>query len=210
MNGQAKITFGRVMSEGLEIGMKNALSLVGATVLWLLTIWIPYLNVGTTIAMTTIPIELSKGKVISPLFIFDGKYRQYMGEYFTLIGLMMIALIPAYLFLIVPGIIIGIGWSLAFYILLDKGVAPGEALIRSNKATYGYKWTIFGVQVVLYIAYSIATMILGMIPFLGWLLVIISMVIYVVAQLGCSAVIYRDLTAEESAQPAEATEQPAE
>lgn len=93
---------------------------------------------------------------------------------------------------------------------MDKGVAPGEALIRSNKATYGYKWTIFGVQVVLYIANSIATMILGMIPFLGLLLVIITMVIYVVAQLGCSAVIYRDLTAEESAQPAEATEQPAE
>lgn len=46
--------------------------MLGATVLWLLTIWIPYLNVGTTIAMATIPIELSKGKVISPLFIFDG------------------------------------------------------------------------------------------------------------------------------------------
>lgn len=45
--------------------------------------------------MNTIPIELSKGKVISPLFIFDGKYRKYMGEYFTLIGLMYLAIIPA-------------------------------------------------------------------------------------------------------------------
>ena len=109
----------------------------------LLTIWIPYLNVGTTIAMATIPIELSKGKVISPLFIFDGKYRKFMGEYFTLIGLMYLAIIPALFFMIVPGIIISIGWSLAIYILLDKGVAPGEAMIQSNKATYGYKWTIF-------------------------------------------------------------------
>ena len=72
--------------------------MLGATVLWLLTIWIPYLNVGTTIAMNTIPIELSKGKVISPLFIFDGKYRKYMGEYFTLIGLMYLAIIPALFF----------------------------------------------------------------------------------------------------------------
>ena len=69
-----------------------------------------------------------------------------MGEYFTLIGLMYLAIIPALFFMIIPGIIISIGWSLAIYILLDKGVAPGEAMIRSNKATYGYKWTIFGVS----------------------------------------------------------------
>ena len=97
--------------------------------------------------MTTIPIELSKGRVISPLFIFDGKYRKFMGEYFTLIGLMYLAIIPALFFMIVPGIIISIGWSLAIYILLDKG------------------------------------------------LFLVS-IVYTVAALGCSAVIYRDLTAE--------------
>lgn len=83
--------------------------------------------------MNTIPIELSKGKVISPLFIFDGKYRKYMGEYFTLIGLMYLAIIPALFFMIIPGIIISIGWSLAIYILLDKGVAPGEAMFEATK-----------------------------------------------------------------------------
>lgn len=139
MDTQKKITVTGVLSEGIGLGIKNAVSMLGATVLWLLTIWIPYLNVGTTIAMATIPIELSKGKVISPLFIFDGKYRKFMGEYFTLIGLMYLAIIPALFFMIVPGIIISIGWSLAIYILLDKGVAPGEAMIQSNKATYGYQ-----------------------------------------------------------------------
>lgn len=84
METHKKITVTGVLSEGIGLGIKNAVSMLGATVLWLLTIWIPYLNVGTTIAMNTIPIELSKGKVISPLFIFDGKYRKYMGEYFTL------------------------------------------------------------------------------------------------------------------------------
>ena len=39
-----------------------------------------YLNVGTTIAMATIPIELSKRKSYFSLFIFDGKYRKFMGE----------------------------------------------------------------------------------------------------------------------------------
>ena len=153
METHKKITVTGVLSEGIGLGIKNAVSMLGATVLWLLTIWIPYLNVGTTIAMNTIPIELSKGKVISPLFIFDGKYRKYMGEYFTLIGLMYLAIIPALFFMIIPGIIISIGWSLAIYILLDKGVAPGEAMIRSNKATYGYKWTIFGVSFLLGLAF---------------------------------------------------------
>ena len=73
MEAQRKISVVSVLSEGVGLGLKNAPSLLGAVILWLLTIWVPYINVGTTIAIQTIPIELSKGKVISPLFIFDGK-----------------------------------------------------------------------------------------------------------------------------------------
>ena len=196
METQKKITVMGVLSEGMSLGIKNAVSLLVATVLWIVTIWIPYLNVGTTIAMTTIPIELSKGKVISPVFIFDSKYRKYMGEYFTLIGLMAMAVIPALFFMIVPAIVISLGWSLAIYILLDKGVAPGEAMVQSNKATYGYKWTIFGVQLILGLAYSILSFIFGLIPLLGILLVLCLIIAYVIISMGCSAVIYRNLTAE--------------
>lgn len=207
METQKKISVMSVLSEGISLGMKNAVSLLVATVLWIVTIWIPYLNVGTTIAMTTIPIELSKGKVISPVFIFDSKYRKYMGEYFTLIGLMLMAIIPALFFMIVPGIVISIGWSLAIYILLDKGVAPGEAMVLSNKATYGYKWTIFGVQFILSLAYSILSWIFGLIPFLGFLLVLCVIIAYVIIGMGCSAVIYRNLTAE-TQETSETTETP--
>ena len=196
METQKKITVMGVLSEGMSLGIKNAVSLLVATVLWIVTIWIPYLNVGTTIAMTTIPIELSKGKVISPVFIFDSKYRKYMGEYFTLIGLMAMAVIPALFFMIVPAIVISLGWSLAIYIFLDKGVAPGEAMVQSNKATYGYKWTIFGVQFILGLAYSILSFIFGLIPLLGILLVLCLIIAYVIISMGCSAVIYRNLTAE--------------
>ena len=162
METHKKITVTGVLSEGIGLGIKNAVSMLGATVLWLLTIWIPYLNVGTTIAMNTIPIELSKGKVISPLFIFDGKYRKYMGEYFTL-----------------------------------------------NKATYGYKWTIFGVSFLLGLAFYVLMMIIFNIASGGFamLLLFIIAIVYTVAALGCTAVIYRNLTAE--AQP-EATETAAE
>lgn len=206
MEAQGKITVSNVLSEGFGIGMKNSVSLLVATVLWFITIWIPYLNVGTTIAMSSIPIELSKGKVVSPTFIFDSKYRRYMGEYFTLLGLMGIAIIPAFFFMIVPAIIIAIGWSLAIFILLDKGVAPGEALVRSNKATYGYKLTIFGIQLILGVSYIVLVAIFSLIPILGILLVLCLMICYVVINLGCYAVIYRDLVGADCEQEKEVTD----
>ncbi|NDW11096.1 hypothetical protein [Dysgonomonas sp. 520] len=194
MNTGNKITLQGVLQEGVGIGVKNLLSLVGAVVMWILTIWIPYINVGTTIAIFSIPIELSKGGVISPLFIFDAKYRQYMGEFFTLIGLMSIAIIPAMMFMLVPGIIISIGWSLAIYLLLDKKLSPTQAMMKSNQATYGYKWTIFGVTFVLYIAFLLLSSLLGLLGVVGTILIVIAYIFYMVIILGCNAVIYRDLT----------------
>ena len=82
--------------------------------------------------------------------------------------------------------------------LLDKGVAPGEAMIQSNKATYGYKWTIFGISFLLGLAFYILLSIIFAIAdggFAMFLLFLIS-IVYTVASLGCSAVIYRNLTAE--------------
>lgn len=194
MNTEKKITVSGVLQEGIGIGLKNAVSLIVAVLLWIITIWIPYLNVGTTIAMATIPAELSKGKVISPTFIFDAKYRKYMGEFFSLIGLMFMSIFPALFFFIVPAYVIAIGWSLAIYIMLDKGVSPTQALIQSNNATYGYKWTIFFVMLILGIVYYIGVMIFTHIPFLGAILIFVLILIYQVAALGCMAVIYRNLT----------------
>jgi len=198
MNVVKKITVGGVLSEGIGIGLKNSISLLLATLLWLVTFWIPYLNVGTSIAMATIPIELSKGKIISPTFIFDAKYRKYMGEYFSLMGLMFMSIFPALFFMVVPAYVIAIGWSLAVYIMLDKGVSPSEALIRSNKATYGYKWTIFLVMLVIVVIYYILIGIFSLIPFLGGILIVVTILVFMVALLGCFAVIYRDLTKDES------------
>ena len=201
-----KITYVGVLSEGLTISVKNIASIAGAVVLWLLTIWVPYINVGTTIAIQTMPVELSKGKVISPLFIFDEKYRKYMGEYFTLTGLICMSVFPALLFMLVPGIIISIGWSLAYYILVDKGVAPGEALVRSNNATSGYKWIIFGINVTIGIIYMILAKIFGLIPGTsGTIMILIAFIAVSVYALSCSAVMYRNLTAEDTPAPAATT-----
>ena len=39
----------------------------------------------------------------------------------------------AMIFLVVPGIVLGIIWSQALYLVLDKGVNPAKALSLSNK-----------------------------------------------------------------------------
>ena len=74
-----KLNIIATIKDGIAIGMINFLSLVLTAVLYVVTIWIPYLNVGTTIAMASLPAELAKGNVVNPLFIFDGKYRKNMG-----------------------------------------------------------------------------------------------------------------------------------
>ena len=212
---EKKITVFGVIGEGFSIGMKNSLSLLGAVILYALTIWIPYLNVGTTIAMCSIPVELSKGKVISPFFIFDARYRKYMGEFFLLLGFVSIAVVPLILFGFFPAIVISLAWSLAVFLLLDKGVSPGEALIQSNKLTYGYKWTLFFISLVLGL---IATVILlypifalmdlaggctfdslesmeaVFIPWWPIIMIIIVSLVFQFASLGASAVVYRKLT----------------
>jgi hypothetical protein len=200
--GQPKITVMEVISEGLQIGLKNFFSLFLASILYVLTIWIPYINVGTTIAMQTLPIELSKNtqSMISPTFLFGAKYRQYMGEYFTLIGLMFMSLFPAFLFGIIPGIIINLGWSLALYLMIDKEVSPTESLVMSNKMTYGYKWTIFFVYLLLSVLMMVAVFLvaflfgLAKLDLLGQLFSLLVMVLWMVAKIGCDTVIYRNLS----------------
>lgn len=147
-----KVSFRLIFAEALEIGVKNAPSIIGCVVLWLLTIWVPYINVGTTIAINMLPIELAKGGVISPLGIFDAKYRKYMGDFLITTGLMIIPVFIASLFMIVPGIVLSIAWSLAYFFLFEKKKNPMQAISASNEATYGSKWTMFFVLLAFVVA----------------------------------------------------------
>jgi hypothetical protein len=81
------LSLGGIITQGIKLGIFNIISIFIATILWALTIWIPYLNVGTTIGLLSMPIGISKGNIMSPTEIFNPKYRQYMGEYFIFIGL---------------------------------------------------------------------------------------------------------------------------
>lgn len=97
---------------------------------------------------------------MNPLAIFDGKYRKYMGEFFSCIGMMMLSIIPALFFMVVPAIIISIGWMFAIMLLVDKEMNPAEAMTASTRYTYGYKWTIFFSYLLIYILGTICASIL--------------------------------------------------
>jgi uncharacterized membrane protein len=174
-------------------GLKNIISLIGATLLWMLTIWIPYLNVGTTIAMLTIPIELSKGNVVNPTFIFDSKYRKYMGEFFILNGIQSMAVAIGFAFFIIPGIVMSIAWSMSNLLLLDKEMGPMEALAQSNKLTYGNKWRMFFSQLVLGLVIGISLFIFGLIPAVGIVLQFIVIVLASPIMFSLQAYFYKTL-----------------
>lgn len=149
------LDFSETLRDSLCIGIKNAPSIMAAVVLYLVTIWIPYINIGTTIAITLLPTQLAKGEVINPASIFDSKYRRYMGEYLITTGLMILPILIAFAFLYIPGIVLSLAWSLSYYFLIEKGKNPMEAIKASNDATYGSKWTMFFVSLVVGVLFGI-------------------------------------------------------
>ena len=204
MNKKLKIM--ATIKDGIAIALLNYLSLILTLVLYIVTIWIPYLNVGTTIAVNSLPAEMAKGTVINPLFIFDGKYRRNMGEYFILNVLMAGAILIGFLFGLIPGFVISIAWSFAIVLFVDKDMSAMDALHESNRLTYGHKWRIFGVGAILIICLELVIGILQFIFGIGevsWLetigaIITVILVIFTIpAILGVEASIYKQLTSGE-------------
>ncbi len=179
-----RLDFATTLQDAIAIGLKNAPSVIAAVALWLVTIWVPYINVGTTIAITLLPTRLAKGEIVNPLGIFDSKYRRYMGEYFITMGLMVFPILIGLIFMIVPAIVLSLAWTLSYYFLFEKGKNPIQAIKASNDATYGSKWTMFAVQLVVGIIVGI---VLGIFRFLcdtidvGFITFIVMFVLYVLA-----------------------------
>lgn len=157
-----ELTVGTLIKGGFSKGFKNFLPLAVNMILWILTIWIPYLNVGTTIGLAAIAIKMSKGSMISAVEIFNPIYRKRMGEYFLTLTFLYSGVVLGLIFLIIPGIVLLIGWSLATLLVVGKELNPLEAMNESNKLTYGKKWKIFWANLVLVIIVVVAVGIFGL------------------------------------------------
>jgi len=191
------------IKDGIEIGVKNLVPIFVNIILYVLTVWIPYINVGTTIGLLVGVIsKASKGEVIPLTEIFDAKYRKYMGEFFLTCGFMGIGIGVGMIFFIIPGIVIAIAWYLAPMLAIDKGKNPSEAITLSNNITYGNKWRIFGIFFLVGLVYFVVVLILmgigtatrssGVIGFMGFLSFIIG-IFYFFVIVGLQASLYKQL-----------------
>lgn len=194
---EKKLAVGAIIKDGLDIGLKNAVPILVNTLLWILTIWIPYLNIGTTIGMIVgIVSKASKGETISMTEIFNPAYRKYMGEFFLTSGLVSMGVFAGLIFFIIPGCVIAIAWSLALLLAVDKAKNPMEAISLSNKVTYGNKLTIFLAQLILMVVSGVLGMIFLKIPAIGWLLYLAVILLTVFVGIGMQAYIYKTLCAD--------------
>ncbi len=174
-----------IIKKSFEKGLKNMVPLLVNVILWILTMWIPYLNVGTTIGLFVgITTKMAKDQSISMTEIFEPAYRKRMGEFFLASSFIGMGVWIGFMFFVIPGIVIGLSWSLAVLLVIDKELSPMEAINKSNSITYGKKWTIFLGRLVLFIlaglAVGIALAILGLIfKYLGAVGMILSLLAYI-------------------------------
>lgn len=192
-----KLEFGRTLQDCITIGTKNLPSILLTVLLWFVTCWIPYLNVGTTIALITLPMKLSRGEVINPTFIFDSVYRHQMGEFFLLAAVWVMGIAIGVLFGYIPGIVLSLAWSQAFFLLLDKRLNWAVCLTESNRLTMGYKLKMFLIKLVLgiiiFFAYIIFAFIAYRVPLLGVLLYVALFIVSIGAFIAIDGVFYREL-----------------
>jgi hypothetical protein len=200
-----KLAVGATIKEGISIGTRNIGSILVNVLLWIVTIWIPYLNVGTTIGLTAgIVSKASRGEIIPMTEIFDPKYRKYMGEFFLASGLIGVGIGIGTIFGVIPGIVIGLAWGLAILLVVDKGKNPTEAITLSNNCTYGYKGRMFGIYFLVCLIFSVIQMIVSLIGFAAnndgvviftSFLMVLFVVFEVFVFIGLQASIYKQLTA---------------
>lgn len=207
-----KLDIMATIKDGVALGFVNFLSIIATVLLYIVSLIIPYINVGTTIAVSALPAEMAKGKMINPLYIFQSKYRRNMGEFLILEALKMGALSVSFLFLFFPGMVISIAWSFAEILFVDQDKSPMDALCDSNKMTYGNKWRIFWINTLLGLFMMIAALIIigicaavdaGWLTVVGAILVVLLALFFVPAVLGVQAAIYKKLSEQEAPEAAE-------
>lgn len=177
-----KLDIMQTIQDGVRYGLKNFVPLLLMVLLYVVTVWIPYLNVGTTIGLYKAVIGIGRGETIDPTAIFAKENFKNLSGFFLLLGLVYIGTIAACCFMFIPGIVLGIAWGFAIYFFLDKNVSPLKSLQLSYDTTFGNKWRIFAVEIIATILVLIICCILAAIPKAGVVLAVLAAIV-------CSAII---------------------
>lgn len=185
-----KLDITQTIKDGIQYGLKNFISLLLMVLLYILTCWIPYLNVGTTIGLYKAIIGIGRGDVVDPLSIFDNDNFKNIGNFFLLEGFVAIGTIAAAAFMFLPAIIISIAWGFAIYFLIDKRVSPLKALQLSYDSTFGNKWRIFFLELLCALLIGIVCGLLGIIPKVGPALAVIASILCAAIMVAVQGVMY--------------------
>ncbi|MBP5505704.1 MAG: hypothetical protein J6X89_06355 [Bacteroidales bacterium] len=185
-----KLDIMQTIKDGVQYGLKNFVPLLLMVILYVVTVWIPWLNVGTTIGLYKAVIGIGRGQTIDPVSIFAKENFTNVGKFFLLMGLLTMGISAAACFMLVPAIVMGIAWSFAIYFLIDKKVSPLKALGLSYDSTYGNKWRIFFLAIICGLATGIVCGLLGAIPKVGGILAFIATLLIAAILVAVEGVMY--------------------
>jgi hypothetical protein len=188
---ESKLNFQKTLTDGVNLGIKNIANLLLMAFLFLITFWIPYLNVGTTIGFYKNIIALSKGEDVVPMSIFSRDNYKNLGDFFLLLGLQTAGIGAAAAFLLFPAIVVSLAWQFAMYFFLDKGTSPLKSLSLSYDATLGDKWTLFFVYLACSILTGLIVGLLAAIPKVGGILAFLALIAFVAIIIGIEATLYK-------------------
>ena len=77
---------GSLNENSIKKGLKYLVPVLVNSLLWVLTVWIPYINIGTTIGLVAgVLAKMSRDEEVSLTEIFNPEYRKPMGEFFLLL-----------------------------------------------------------------------------------------------------------------------------
>ena len=186
-----KINVMDTIKDGIQLALKNVLSLILLVILYVLTVWIPYLNVGTTVGLYKAVIAMSRGEVVDPVSIFDKDNFKFFGNMFLLLGFQTVGITAATAFMFVPGIILSIAWGFAMYLLIDKGVSPLKALTASYDIALGEKWRIFAINLFVGLIIGLVSGLFTLIPKVGFVFTILVVIVGCALAVAVEALMYR-------------------
>ncbi len=188
---EQKLNFQKTLVDGCNLGIKNIGNLLLMAFLFMITFWIPYLNVGTTIGFYKNIIALSKGEEVEPTSIFKKENFKNLGDFFLLFGLQSAGIGAAAMFFFFPAIVVSLAWQFAMYFFLDKGTSPLKSLSLSYDVTLGEKWTLFFIYLACGVIIGLVTGLLAAIPKVGPILAFLAIIACVAIIIGVDATLYK-------------------
>ena len=185
-----KLDIMQTIREGILYGLKNFFPLLLMVILYAVTVWIPYLNIGTTIGLYKAVIGIGRGETIDPTAIFAKENFKNLSGFFLLLGLLYMGITVACFFILIPGLVMSIAGGFAVYFFLDKKVSPLKSLQLSYDSTFGNKWRIFLVGLLCGLLISVICGILTAIPKVGMVLCGVAAILSCAIMVAVEGVMY--------------------